>query len=49
VLNQSWGYWLLSDALTSIISLVCQMQLDYMGPDSSETRDFDGELYLFWQ
>ncbi len=25
------------------------MQLDYMGLDSSETQDFDGELYLFPQ
>jgi hypothetical protein len=49
VLNQSWGYWLFLDALTSVKSFVCQMQLDYMGPDSSETQDFDGELYLFWQ
>ncbi len=25
------------------------MQLDYMGPNSSETQDFDVELHLFWQ
>ncbi len=49
VLNQNWGYWLLLDIFTSIISLVCQMQLDCMGPNSSETQDFDGEFHLFRQ
>jgi len=47
VLNQSPGYWLFFDAFTSTISLVCQMRLDCMGLDFSETQDFDGEFHLF--
>jgi hypothetical protein len=49
VLNQSQGYWLFSNAFIFVISLVCQMQLDCMGLDSSEIQDFDGELHLFQQ
>jgi hypothetical protein len=47
VLNQSRGYWLLLDALVATISLVCQMQIDCLRPDSIESQDFDGELQVF--
>jgi hypothetical protein len=49
MLNQSWGYWPLLDVFTYVIFFVCQMRLDCMGLDSSETQDFDGVLHLFQQ
>jgi hypothetical protein len=47
VLNQSRGYWLLSDALVVAISLVCPMRTDCLTSDSIETRNFVGELQVF--
>jgi len=44
VLNQSRDYWLLSDAFSVTISLVCKLKVDCLTPNANETQDFDGEL-----
>jgi hypothetical protein len=49
VLNQNQGYWLLSNALTSIISLVCKIQLDCCTFEYRETQYFDCELETLQQ
>ncbi len=46
VLNQSQGYWFHLYALIVIISLVCQMQADYLTFDISEIQDFDDKFQV---
>ncbi len=47
MLNQSQGYWLFLDAFVVTISLVCQMQLRCLAPNSSETNNFDEKFKSF--
>jgi hypothetical protein len=47
VLNQSQGYWFLSNALADAIAFICQFQHDLLGPNFGDTQDFDGELHIF--
>jgi len=47
VLNQSQGYWLLSNALVGATTLICQFQHDLLGPNFGDTQYFDGELHIF--
>lgn len=47
MLNQNRGYWLLSNALASAITFVCQFQHDLLGLNFGDTQDFDGELHIF--
>ncbi len=46
VLNQSKGYWLLSHTFIITIPLICQMWVESLTPDFSETQVFDGELKI---
>jgi hypothetical protein len=48
-LNQSRGYWFLSDALFTTIFLVCKSKVDCLTFDANETQDFDGELITLSQ
>jgi hypothetical protein len=33
--------------LLTQITFVCQFQHDFLGPNSGDTQDFDGELHVF--
>jgi len=46
VLNQSQGYWFHLYALIVTISLLCQMQVDYLTLDISEIQDFDNKFQV---
>ncbi len=46
VLNQSQGYWFHLYGLIVIISLICQMQVDYLTLDISEIQDFDDKFQV---
>jgi len=43
-LDQSKGYWLLSNVLVVFISLVCQFRTNILALDFNETQDFDGDF-----
>jgi hypothetical protein len=47
VLNQSQGYWLLSNALAAATTIICQFQHDLLGPNFGDAQDFDRELHIF--
>jgi hypothetical protein len=49
VLNQSQGYWFDFYALIVTISLICQMQLDYLTLEISEIQDFDDKFQVLQQ
>jgi hypothetical protein len=49
VLNQHQGYWLLSYAPTTKISLIYELWANCLAFDYSETQVFDGELQILQQ